>query len=96
MKYLKSYNNTLMKILLTALLSVTLASKVFSFTVHTSYEASSDYALGDIVPSTDANVLFYQAKAALTKNTHQLSNTDQITAFSVESKVSAELSEGKR
>jgi hypothetical protein len=70
-----------MKFLLTALLSVTLASKVFSFTVHTSYDATSDYALGDIVPSSDANVLFYQAIAALTKDTHQLTNTSQWKAW---------------
>jgi len=70
-----------MKFLLTALLSVTLASKVFSFTVHTSYVASSDYALGDIVPSSDANVLFYQAIVALTKDTHQLSDTSQWKAW---------------
>lgn len=70
-----------MKFLLTALLSITLASKVFSFTVHTSYDATSDYALGDIVPSSDANVLFYQAIAALTKDTHQLSDTSQWKAW---------------
>ena len=70
-----------MKFLLTALLSITLASKVFSFTVHTSYDAASDYALGDIVPSSDANVLFYQAIAALTKDTHQLSDTSQWKAW---------------
>ena len=35
------------------------------FTVHTSYDASSDYALGDIVPSTDASVQFYQAVSNL-------------------------------
>ena len=70
-----------MKILLTALLSITLASKVFSFTVHTSYDATSDYALGDIVPSSDANVLFYQAIAALTSGAHSLTNSTQWKAW---------------
>lgn len=66
-----------MKSLLTFLLSITLVSQVFAFTVHTSYDASSDYALGDIVPSSDANVLFYQAKQALTGGSHSLSTTTQ-------------------
>lgn len=66
-----------MKSLLTFLLSITLLSQVFAFTVHTSYDASSDYALGDIVPSSDANVLFYQAKQALTGGSHSLSTTTQ-------------------
>tara|TARA_B100000963_G_C22605269_1_gene662174 strand:+ start:422 stop:1609 length:1188 start_codon:yes stop_codon:yes gene_type:complete len=68
-----------MKFLLTALLSISLLSPAFAFTVHTSYDANSDYALGDIVPSADANVLFYQASAALTAGTHSLSNTSQWT-----------------
>ena len=53
-----------------------------AFTVHTSYEASSDYSLGDIVPSTDASVLFYQAVSNLVGGTHSLSNTSQWIAWS--------------
>ena len=51
-------------------------------TVHSSYDANSDYALGDIVPSTDASVLFYQAISELYGGTHSLSNTSQWKAFS--------------
>tara|TARA_B100000212_G_scaffold247731_1_gene189281 strand:+ start:290 stop:625 length:336 start_codon:yes stop_codon:yes gene_type:complete len=52
------------------------------FTVHTSYDASSDYASGDIVPSSDASVLFYQAISDLDGGTHSLSNTSQWMAIS--------------
>ena len=52
------------------------------FTVHPSYNASSDYSLGDIVPSTDASVLFYQAISELDGGAHSLSNTSQWKAWS--------------
>lgn len=41
-KVVSAGNKTLMKPLLTFLFSITLISKVFAFTVHTSYDASSD------------------------------------------------------
>ena len=70
-----------MKFLLSALLSISLLSPAFAFTVHTSYDSGSNYAQGDIVPSSDANVLFYQAKEALTGGSHSLTNTTQWMAW---------------
>ena len=59
--------------------------QAFSFTIHTSYDANSDYALGDIVPSSDASTLFYQANFALNGGSHSLSNSIQWTAVSSDS-----------
>ena len=74
-----------MKSLYTSLLSVTMVMQAFSFTIHTSYDANSDYALGDIVPSSDAGTLFYQANFALIGGSHSLSNSIQWTAVSSDS-----------
>ena len=52
------------------------------FTVHSSYDARSDYDLGDIVVSSDASVLFYQAKIDLVGGDHSLSNSSQWMAWS--------------
>ena len=59
--------------------------QAFSFTVHTSYDANSDYALGDIVPSSDVGTYFYQANSALIGGSHSLSNSIQWTAVSSDS-----------
>ena len=70
-----------MKLFLYAVLAFTFALNSFGFTVHDAYSSSSSYDLGDIVPSDDDSILFYQALSNLSANGHELTNTNQWKAW---------------
>ena len=79
--FVKLQTYTLMKLFLYAVLAFTFALNSYGFTVHDAYSASSAYDLGDIVPSDDDSILFYQALSNLSANGHELTNTDQWKAW---------------
>ena len=70
-----------MKLFLYAVLAFTFALNSHGFTVHDAYSSSSSYDLGDIVPSDDDSILFYQALSNLSPNGHELTNTTQWKAW---------------
>ena len=65
------------KFLLFFVLSSTIAYSAIALKAQTDYSPTSDYALGDIVPSSDPNILYYQAQQDLTGGSHSLSNSQQ-------------------
>ena len=66
-----------MKLFLYAVLAFTFALNSYGFTVHDAYSSSSSYDLGDIVPSDDDSILFYQANRNLVGGNHSLESTGE-------------------